>query len=380
VIHVGFAPVLDASWLGGLNYYRNLFAALAHARDPEFEFALFTGYSAGVDWVPGGLALKVVRNALLEPGTPANILRRAIRRLAGRDVLLSSLVKDVQVLSHAGPLPRASRTRTVGWVPDLQHLAFPDLFSHAERRARRRFIAQHLRYCSVVLVSSAAARADLLRLPEAAQARIAVLRFVARPTEPSRMPDSDSLRKKYSLPQRYFYLPNQFWVHKNHRLVVDALRVARLPDACVVCTGDTRDYRRPGHYEELMATARGLERTFRVLGVVPQADAAALMRDAVAVINPSLFEGWSTTVEEAKSLGKRVLLSDIEVHREQAPERARYFDPRAPQDVAKAMEEALASLDPAEEVQAARDAAARLPERSSAFARTYLSVVRQALS
>jgi glycosyltransferase involved in cell wall biosynthesis len=185
------------------------------------------------------------------------------------------------------------------------------------------------------------------------------------------------LRAKYSLPERYLYLPNQFWVHKNHRVIIDALRAAK--GVHVVCTGDTRDYRRPGHYEELSGAAQNLGDAFRVLGLVPQADAAALMRDAAAVINPSLFEGWSTTVEEAKSLGKRVLLSDIEVHREQAPERARYFAPSAPEEAAKAMVEALAAFDPAEEARAAQAAAARLPARRSAFARTYLGAVRQAL-
>lgn len=33
-------------------------------------------------------------------------------------------------------------------------------------------------------------------------------------------------------------------------------------------------------------------------------------------VNPSFYEGWSTTVEEAKSIGVPLLLSDIPVHRE----------------------------------------------------------------
>jgi len=58
------------------------------------------------------------------------------------------------------------------------------------------------------------------------------------------------------------------------------------------------------------------------------------MRVAGAVINPSLFEGWSTTVEEAKSMGVPMLLSDIGVHREQAEGRASFFDPHAPETLA----------------------------------------------
>ena len=52
-----------------------------------------------------------------------------------------------------------------------------------------------------------------------------------------------------------------------------------------------------------------------------------LNANCVALINPSFFEGWSTTVEEAKSLGTKMILSNIELHKEQAKE-AMFFDPK----------------------------------------------------
>jgi hypothetical protein len=36
------------------------------------------------------------------------------------------------------------------------------------------------------------------------------------------------------------------------------------------------------------------------------------------------------TVEETKSIGKTIVLSDIPIHREQAPASALYFDPSTP--------------------------------------------------
>jgi glycosyltransferase involved in cell wall biosynthesis len=63
----------------------------------------------------------------------------------------------------------------------------------------------------------------------------------------------------------------------------------------------------------------------------------ALMRVSTALINPSLSEGWSTPVEEAKSLGVPMLLSDLRVHREQAGDRAHYFDPEAAEQLASLM-------------------------------------------
>ena len=48
-------------------------------------------------------------------------------------------------------------------------------------------------------------------------------------------------------------------------------------------------------------------------------DVFALIKFSKAVINPSLFEGWSSTVEECKSVGKNMILSDLDVHKEQYP-------------------------------------------------------------
>ena len=47
------------------------------------------------------------------------------------------------------------------------------------------------------------------------------------------------LRRRLGVPQRYFLLPNQFWKHKNHAVVVEALAIAvrREPALVVLATG-----------------------------------------------------------------------------------------------------------------------------------------------
>ena len=49
------------------------------------------------------------------------------------------------------------------------------------------------------------------------------------------------------------------------------------------------------------------------------------MAYSIAVLNPSKSEGWSSTVEQAKSYGKMVLLSNLDVHLEQNPRRKFFF-------------------------------------------------------
>ncbi len=98
---------------------------------------------------------------------------------------------------------------------------------------------------------------------------------------------------------------------------------------CVVCTGQPRDLRDPEYQrriEGLIENPRVRE-GIRLVGKVPYGDLLSLIRHAQGVIQPSYFEGWNTSVEESHCWGKRILLSDIPVHREQSCPLAGYFAP-----------------------------------------------------
>ena len=92
-------------------------------------------------------------------------------------------------------------------------------------------------------------------------------------------------------------------------------------------TGLEQDYRDPGYGPSVrrLAGELGVEDRTRFLGFIPRTDQLGLMAGAVALIQPSLCEGWSTSVEDAKALGRHVLASDIAVHREQLASGADFF-------------------------------------------------------
>ena len=72
----------------------------------------------------------------------------------------------------------------------------------------------------------------------------------------------------------------------------------------------------------------------KYLGVIPLHDVYKLNANCFCLINPSFFEGWSTTVEEAKSFGTPTILSNISVHREQSP-KSIFFNPNKFKDLSK---------------------------------------------
>jgi glycosyltransferase involved in cell wall biosynthesis len=181
-----------------------------------------------------------------------------------------------------------------------------------------------------VLLSSEDARNDCETFYPRSKSRTAVARFAVQPAlQPGE--NDPRVTMDLGLPMRFLYLPNQYWVHKNHIRIIDALGVLRDrgTSAVVASSGNPKDPIHAEHYARLqsMVRDRQLTENFLFLGNVTKREVAVLMRSAIAVLNPSLSEGWSTTVEEAKSLGARLVLSDIRVHREQTAQQAEYFDP-----------------------------------------------------
>lgn len=385
MIRVAWMVPNSPNWMGGLNYFRNLLEALLMLPDRQIE-PVIIGHAASLppplDRCP---SVPIAQPRLL---TPAGIRDYVGRKwlLNGGNLASTLASGDVELFSHALLFwfGRRSPVPVLCWLPDFQHLHLPHLFTPAELAERQSKFAAVALHAQAVVVSSEDARQDFASVhPEAAR-RAYVLRFVAHAPPLEGLPPAETVLARHGLDEAFFHIPNQLWAHKNHALVVQALSIVasrrgRAP--LVISTGQMEDYRNPDHFPrfiELLAQA-GLADRFRVLGLLPYAEVAVLMRQAIAMINPSLFEGWSTTVEEAKSLGKRLLLSDIPVHREQAPARGTYFNPADPEALAQQMAAVLDEHDASVEQTAAAAAAAELPGRMQAYGRAYERIVLDVL-
>jgi len=99
----------------------------------------------------------------------------------------------------------------------------------------------------------------------------------------------------------------------------------------------------------------------------------------VAMINPSLYEGWSTSVEEAKSMGKTILLSNIAVHREQAPVRGLFFDPRNVEELAEKLWKTWTGYSAEAETQWVTSARSDATQRLRSYAVAYQDIICQTL-
>lgn len=227
----------------------------------------------------------------------------------------------------------------IAWIPDFQHKHLPHYFSKAAWWKRELGLLAQIHSGRTVMVSSLDALGDCERFYPSARGRTHAVRFAVPPPSRISRHEARQTADRHGLPAKYFFMPNQFWAHKNHLLVLDALKILRDEmgqHVTILASGRQEDGRDPTYAPKVLAaiSESGLQKYYLTPGLLPYEELRPLMLASMALINPSLFEGWSTTVEEARSTGVPMILSDLRVHQEQAGTDALYFERHNPRSLA----------------------------------------------
>jgi glycosyltransferase involved in cell wall biosynthesis len=379
---VAFTNIPRRLWAGGYNYQSNLFSALDRYRPGEIVPVVFAGMNddpAELAALSGIPAVEVVQSPAFDRRRSGLVaaLALGLDRAAAAEFQakrIDLVFESARFFGWRLPFP------TVAWLPDVQHRRLPQLFSTAAWWRRDLGFRVQIASGRHIMLSSESALQDCMRFYPNLTNPASVVRFATQPSPESLSANPSDVIAQYGLPSKYFYLPNQFWRHKNHGVVVDALRISanRGADVVVVATGGRDDPREPGHFDSVMrhVEAYGLGNNFRYLGMVPLPHVYALLRASTALINPSRFEGWSTTVEEAKSFGVPMILSDIAVHREQTSGSARYFAVDDPEVLA----DQLSQVSQNSEGFVVRNLVPGLDARVASFAADFAFAIRRAIA
>jgi glycosyltransferase involved in cell wall biosynthesis len=330
-LKIGVLDLTNAGWLGGLSYTHMIIHSLAAVcRDGDADLCAFT---LGNNRLPEGVTnVEVIR---VEAPSAGRIVRGGRRLLPIPDPsnpFWLSKKHGIDVVLPALTIPRFRfGTRCLGWIPDFQHVHHPEFFQPAELRRRDQHFATLASEGDGLILSSQDAYRDFQAFAPSARTRPVVLPFPSIFAFKPPTGDSGSAVTKYHLPDKFALVVNQFWAHKNHKIVVGALQILRDRGVIVpvVMTGLPNDPRDPqnstlSNLLQQIAVSQ-LQNQITILGRVPYADLISLMRSTALFIQPSRFEGWNTTVQDMKALGRPMVCSDIAVHREQASDCLGFF-------------------------------------------------------
>ena len=386
-ININYAE--NKSWLGGSIYIDNLLKTLA--------------------------SLPVDERPIIHVNSPTPLPQHPPVCSADDNVIRDSQPSLIRRVYHRLPLPEAIRERVrrikrtvageksvtprqinfpvviatpddpaaVYWIPDFQHVHLPEYFQPSEIESRDK-IHREVSQCNGILVlSSQSAMNDFQSLYPNAQVRARRWSFCSHLNIVDGNSDFD-VRSSYDLPEKYLYVPNQFWAHKDHITVFRALKILRDRGMRqdIVCTGYQADSRNPLYFQNIMeyVSDSGLDKQVRVLGVVPREHQLEIFRHAAAVVQPSLFEGWSTVIEDAKAIGRPIVASDFPVHLEQLEgmDRVWFFKRSASEELADVLETVWTELKPGPDFDAETKAAESTEGRRLLSGREFMRIVTEA--
>lgn len=381
MIRVAFTLIGGKNWTGGYNYLLNLVRALACHAPGQVKPILFFGTDMDAkDVAPFTLieGAEVVRNAVFDEARKSGRLRQAM--LTGCDEAAASAfaAQGIDVIFEPAQFYGWRFTiPAVAWISDLQHRHMRHLFDAKAYWKREIGFRAQILSGRAIMLSSEDARQDCERFYPSTRGRTHVVRFAVPPPHSVDAVGARAVADSYGLPETFFFLPNQFWKHKNHECVIRALAIlkARGREVVVAVSGKQADPRDPEHFPKLqqLIDSSGVGGNFRLLGLIPHAHIPALMRSCAALINPSTFEGWSTTVEEAKATGTPMILSSLRVHQEQSKD-ALFFDAWSSEQLADLLDK-FTPTDPGNRLSFSEAASRLALERNKSFAEKFATLM-----
>jgi glycosyltransferase involved in cell wall biosynthesis len=339
-MRIGFGTTVLARGLaqGGVDgigsYTRELMQRLAQSPDMALQPFSYAGP------VPPSMATGMVnagdfqRQALLSlaTGLPFNTMQQA---LTGR-------VDLVHATDHY--IPRLRGIPVVATLMDAIPLAHPEWVTYRFKRTKNALWRRSAHWAQHIITISEHSRTEIAQWFKIPEKRISVIplgvdeRWFATPA-----PEALArVRSHYQLPERFFLAVGTLQPRKNigmlitaHRMLPPALR----REAPLVVVGKAGW----GCDDVVAQLTQGDSGALRWLQYVPDADMLPLLRQASALVFPSLHEGFGLPVLEAFAAQVPVIASNTTAVPEVAGQAALLASPTAPSAWADAMQHILAA-------------------------------------
>jgi len=336
----------DLNWIGGTYYILNIIRALNFLPDEEKpQLTIFYDrFSSLVDIKKIDYPYITFISIKYRLSHLAKIINKISLLTIRRDLITVKLPVDRVDNFYYRPfvIDKSNIGNYYCWIADLQDRYLPHFFKKRELAYRLATYKRIIRENEPIVFSSQTTLNDFNTCFPKNKNQKNVLRFVSIADNNFYSLSIADIKKKYNIVGDYFIVPNQIWKHKNHMVVLNAFTdiFKRHPDLKIVLTGKEGDYRDPNYINEVknFVADNNLQDKIVFLAFIDRDEQLKLMAESIAIIQPSLFEGWSTVIEDAKLLNKCIICSDIPVHHEQLPDSHLFFNPNDKDELIKLVE------------------------------------------
>lgn len=327
-IVINFNP---KSWVGGLQYFKNVHNI---CKNSKYKLNIFCNKKNYNELKKEFIDTTFIFTNIFDLNrTSRRIFSKLKILLFGKDNYLENFLtkKNIHYFMYSGYLGRNSKIINIPVIWDFQEIINPTNFSFKERILRNFNHFMCLTNSSKVIIGSKHDQ-DIFSGGKYKNKKKSYLFSMSDPLSDFKIISKRKLLDKYKIKnKKYYILPNQYWKHKNHILVLKALEFLKSPwkkKIFVVSTGTCNDWRYQDHFKYIKSyiLKKNLKKNYQILGLIDRNDLFNLIYHSLGVIQPSKSEGESGSVEMAKSFNKITLLSSIDVHKEQRPKRSYFYD------------------------------------------------------
>lgn len=338
----------DAASGGGFNQALNAILQMRNLCAERYDFEVLTTLPSNVGAlhrlnVPAETFSFSVADKLLSYLSPSPWWHSFQIRLKVRGPFEKMLARrGCDLVYFVTPTTRPNMLQRLNFIATVWDLCHRDTPEFPEVRESAVFRAREHHY-RTTLPQAFAIVTDSAELATATSHRYGIdaMRLVPMPFAPAPFltaatsAGKSAVLGKYGLEEGYYFYPAQFWAHKNHIRILQALLLIRGggQKLRVVFAGSDQGNR--SHVEKFVEV-NALRDQVRLLGFVPGEDMRGLYEGSQAVVMPTYFGPTNIPPLEAWLIGKPLIYSAQ--FKEQAGEAALCVDPDDTQRLARAMQ------------------------------------------
>ncbi len=243
---------------------------------------------------------------------------------------------DIVIFPSQDAVSYQTKKRSLSTIHDLMHRyeSHFEEYQNGEHDRREKHYAMMCKYANGILVDSNVGKQHVVESYNVDKNKVFVLPFVP----PYYLLDAnvENVKVKYALPDKYFFYPAQFWEHKNHINLLNAVKILkdRNIEVNLVLVGSKKN-----NYDKIIKKIEELQisNCVHILGYVSNDDMASLYKNAIATTFVSLIGPTNIPPLEAMILGCPLICSNAYAMPEQVGNAALLIHPMNPNDIAEKM-------------------------------------------
>jgi len=255
--------------------------------------------------------------------------------------------KKVDLIYFVSQSRYASYVHSINYIFTLFDLCHRDYPEFPEKRKNRTFeilenhFNKNLPRAVAILVESSLGKKNVVSKYRVDENRVHIFPMGPAPIINSLNFEKDNnlernflnIKEKYDLKYDYIFYPAQFWAHKNHIYILEALNILKKENSLSIGAIFSGSDMGNLSYIKSMTKIMNLEDRVRFVGFVSDEELISLYSHSVALVMPTYFGPTNIPPLEAFKLNVPVLYSDIPGLREQACKAALFLDLNDPRSL-----------------------------------------------